>query len=133
MLPNVAGEEHPARAPSPAVPIACRRAAAHLARAHQRATHRPAHAAPTASLARPPDKLSKLKEDVKTGFVKTIFGDSPERKRADDDTRPSPSENPLANKGAEIEKAAIASNSPLKPTEVSKDKVGNMKRTQGHS
>lgn len=90
-------------------------------------------AAPTASLARPPDKLSKLKEDVKTGFVKTIFGDSPERKRADDDTRPSPSENPLANKGAEIEKAAIASNSPLKPTEVSKDKVGNMKRTQGHS
>lgn len=132
MLPNVAGGEHLARALSPAVPIACRRAAAHLARTHQRATQRHTHSSNPVSRS-PPDKLSKLKEDVKTGFVKTIFGDSPERKRADDDTRPSPSENPLANKGAEIEKAAIASNSPLKPTEVSKDKIGNMKRTQGHS
>ncbi|KAG8458647.1 hypothetical protein KFE25_008444 [Diacronema lutheri] len=77
------------------------------------------------------DKLSRAKEDVKAGMQSMLSGDQSTRKTPDDGIKPSSMENPLANKGADIEKAAIESDAPTKPTEVSKDKTGNIKRTVG--
>lgn len=72
----------------------------------------------------------RAKDAAVTGLKKVVGAGGDEDK---DEPKASWLENPLANKGADIEKAAIESNAPTKPTEVSKDKEGNMRRSLGKS